>query len=68
MNKEGLYVRMKEKGVSVGGMCTLLGISRSAFYRKTRGKSEFTLSEIQRMREVLDLSTLDEIFFAAKVS
>lgn len=68
MNVKALYDKMRERGVTVGGMCELLGISRSAFYRRTRGISEFTLSEIQRMREVLELSTLDEIFFAQKVS
>jgi len=55
---------MKAKGIQVGKMCELLNMSRSAFYRKTRGKSEFTLGEIQKICEVLNLSSPIGIFFA----
>ncbi len=68
MNSKALYDAMKAKGIQVGKMCELLNMSRSAFYRKTRGKSEFTLGEIQKICEVLNLSSPIGIFFAQVVS
>ena len=64
MNKALLEYKMKEKGKSISDMCLMLGISRSAFYRKCNGKSEFTQSEIQKTVEYLDLDSPVEIFFA----
>ena len=68
VNSKALYDAMKAKGIQVGKMCELLNMSRSAFYRKTRGKSEFTLGEIQKICEVLNLSSPIGIFFAQVVS
>lgn len=64
MNKELLEYEMKKKGVSIKEMCDHLGISRSAFYRKCNGISEFTLPEVQRIVSVLELDTPMPIFFA----
>ena len=64
MNKALLEYKMKERGKSISDMCSMLGISRSAFYRKCNGKSEFTQSEIQKIVEFLDLDSPVEIFFA----
>ena len=49
-------------------MYTQLGISRSAFYRKCRGITEFTQSEIQRIVDYLQLESPMGIFFDEKVS
>ena len=68
MNKALLEYKMKERGVSITDMCEMLGISRSAFYRKCNGKSEFTLGEIQRTVDFLKLDSPMGIFFAHKVS
>ena len=68
MNKALLEYKMKERGVSITDMCEMLGISRSAFYRKCNGKSEFTLGEIQRIVDFLKLDSPMGIFFAHKVS
>lgn len=64
MNKALLEYKMKEKGKSISDMCAMLGISRSAFYRKCNGKSEFTQSEIQKMVDFLNLDSPMGIFFA----
>lgn len=63
MNKALLEYKMKEKGKSISDMCIMLGISRSAFYRKCTGKSEFTQSEIQKMVDFLNLDSPMGIFF-----
>lgn len=68
MNSQKLYEKMKEKRVPVGEMCRRLEMSRSAFYRKAKGISEFTLSEIQKICEILDLASPVGIFFSEKVS
>lgn len=68
MDKARLEYEMKKKTVSAADMCEKLGISRSAFYRKCNGISEFTLSEIQKIIDILDLETPMEIFFPKKVS
>lgn len=68
MDKARLEYEMKKKAVSVADMCEKLGISRSAFYRKCNGISEFTLSEIQKIVDILGLESPMDIFFPKKVS
>lgn len=68
MNKALLEYEMKKRGVTAADMCAMLGISRSAFYRKCNGQSEFTQSEIQKIVDYLDLATPVGIFFTEKVS
>ena len=63
MNQQKLYERMKQKGVSKKDVYQRLKISRSAFYRKCTGKSEFKLEEIQTLMDMLGLKTANGIFF-----
>lgn len=64
MNKELLEYHMKKAGKTISDMCSVLGISRSAYYRKCNGISEFTLGEIQAIVEYLKLESPVDIFFA----
>lgn len=68
MDKALLEYEMKKKGVSIEEMCKVIGISRSAFYRKCNGISEFTQSEIQTIVDYLKLESPMGIFFANQVS
>ena len=68
MNKARLEYEMNLRNVSKSDMCAMLGISRSAFYRKCNGGSEFTQGEIQKIVDFLNLETPVGIFFDAKVS
>ncbi|MDY4835456.1 MAG: helix-turn-helix transcriptional regulator [Frisingicoccus sp.] len=68
MNKYKLEYEMKSRGITVGKLCEDLEISRSAFYRKCNGISEFTQSEIQNIVDYLGLSSPMGIFFEDKVS
>ena len=63
MDKALLEYEMNKRGVTIGEMCTVLEISRSAFYRKCNGKSEFTQSEIQTIVDYLKLDSPVGIFF-----
>lgn len=68
MNKARLEYEMYLRHVSKSDMCAMLGISRSAFYRKCNGESEFTQSEIQKIVDFLNLDSPMGIFFTEKVS
>lgn len=68
MNKNKLYFVMAERKISCQEMCDKLKISRSAFYRKVNGISEFTQSEIQSIVDILELKSPMGIFFEEKVS
>ena len=68
MNKQKLEARMQQCGVNKTQAYRRLKISRSAFYRKLNGISEFTLQEIRELMVMLNLKSADEIFFDKKVS
>lgn len=68
MDKYKLEYEMKSRGITIEKMCSDLEMSRSAFYRKCNGASEFTLSEIQKIVDYLGLKSPVGIFFAEKVS
>lgn len=61
-----LRYEMQRKGVSVDQLCAAIGVSRSAFYRKIKGASEFTLGEIQKIMECLEIRDPGPIFFCNK--
>lgn len=63
MDKALLEYEMNKRHISITEMCNVLKISRSAFYRKCNGKSEFTQSEIQIIVDFLNLESPMGIFF-----
>lgn len=58
-----LRERMREMGYTDTRLCRELGISRSTFYRRMNGISEFTLHEIRLAMELLDIPDPRGIFF-----
>ena len=68
MDMYKLEYEMKCRGVTIDKLCAELKISRSAFYRKRNGKSQFTQSEIQKIIDYLGLTSPVGIFFANNVS
>ena len=68
MNAALLEYEMKCRKVSKAEMCEVLGMSRTAFYRKCNGISEFTQSEIQKIANFLNLEDIVPIFFTESVS
>jgi len=70
MDSKELKVQMIRKEKTVDQLCAALGISRSAWFRKVGGESEFTLGEITGLRYELELDDDDtrRIFFSGKVS
>ena len=70
MNKRELKAQMVRNGKTVDQLCTALGISRTAWFRKVGGESQFTQGEIMGLRFELDLDDHQtaEIFFNNEVS
>lgn len=61
-----LRAAIKTKGLNAKDCALLLGMSRSAFYRRVHtGGLSFTIAEVHRLADVLELtgSELAEIFF-----
>ena len=70
MNINLLKSKIVLKGKKIPTIANDLGISRTSLYRKLKGKSEFTRSEIARLIGILDLKKENaiEIFFNDLVS
>lgn len=66
MDRFRLEYEMKRRGVTVKMMCDHLQMSRTAFYRKTHGISEFTLSEIKEIVDYLELDSPMGVFFSSE--
>lgn len=64
MNKALLEYEMARQGKNITDMCKMLDISRTTFYRKCNGISEFTQSEIKKIVDYLKLQSPMDIFFA----
>ena len=70
MNVKALKARMIIKEKSIDALCAALGISRTSWFRKVGGESQFTQGEISVLRHELDLDDHQtaEIFFNPEVS
>lgn len=68
MDADRLRYEMAKKKITIKIMCQHLKMSRSAFYRKCKGVSEFTQSEIAQIVDYLELESPMGIFFNSKVS
>lgn len=68
MDKYKLEYEMKKRNISKEELCRSVNISKSSFYRKCNGISEFTQSEIQAIIDYLNIESPVGIFFTDKVS
>ena len=68
--KNELKAEIIRKGYSIAEVAKAVGIDVASLHRKMSGKSDFYRSEIQKIREILNLSEQDllRIFFAHKVA
>ena len=65
-----LRAKIVENGMTANSMCDEIGMSKSAFYRKINGTSDFYREEIAKIVKVLHLTPEDtfNIFFEAEVT
>ncbi|MBQ7875391.1 MAG: AraC family transcriptional regulator [Oscillospiraceae bacterium] len=68
MDKELFEKAIDDSGLSINQICERAGMSRSAFFRKRTGESEFTWSEIEKLVDILGLKSPVPVFFKEKVS
>lgn len=70
MEVNELKAELARNGLELKDLAKALDISKAALYRKTKGISEFKLSEISKIRDFLHLNPkrINEIFFNEKVS
>ena len=70
MNVRELKAQMIRQGKTIDQLCASCGISKTSWFRKTTGVSEFTQGEISVIRRELDLDPDQTmlIFFDSKVS
>ncbi len=68
MDRYKLEYEVKRKGLTLGELALKIGLSRSSLSRKMAGSTEFTLSEMQSIADVLNLDSPGDIFFKKKVS
>lgn len=67
MKSNELKAEMIRKGLTVPKMADVIGVEKSAFYRKLRGQTQFKQKEICAIKATLGLSNddIDNIFFTA---
>lgn len=66
-NKEMLQAKIADSGYKLEYIASFVGISRQALYKKINNQSSFDQIEIQKLCDVLRISSLREkeaIFFA----
>ncbi len=65
LNAAKLKEAIKSSGITMTMISSRIGMSRESLYNKIEKKTEFTVSEIVKLSEILGLSTerRDEIFF-----
>lgn len=70
MNANLLRGYIISKGWKISDFRKQIGITETAFYRKSHGITEFTCSEISKIIQALELSSEEimTIFFSSKVS
>ena len=68
VDKYKLEYEIKSRGKKKKKMCSDIHMSRSAFYRKCNGITQFTQGEIQSIVDYLELDSPMGIFFTEKVS
>lgn len=65
INKVLLKEAIKERGISITFLAKKIGISREGFYKKMNGTTEYKVSEVSKIKKILNLTDkdIDEIFF-----
>lgn len=70
MNPIEFKIAQIRAGVSKEDIAKYLGVNLATVYRKFNGESDFTLSELRKLKKVLHLSKedVDRIFFSEQLA
>ena len=68
-DKQALFKVIERKGFFKKHIASVLNISYQSFLNKVNGRSEFTASEIEKIKNVLGLTDIERnaIFFAKRL-
>lgn len=67
-NANLLKAELLIKGISTDELAKTLEINKSTLSKRINGKSEWTLSELQKVGEILGVEKMNHIFFGQEVS
>ena len=67
-NKRKFKAVLLENGLTIDDVADILKISKVTVYRKMNGQSDFFLSEILKISEMIGRKNVVDIFFAEQVS
>ncbi|WZL82649.1 helix-turn-helix transcriptional regulator [Vallitaleaceae bacterium 9-2] len=67
MDSNKLKGRMKEKGHTQATLSKKMGITEQSLNAKLNGKRDFTLSELIRLIDILNIENPNEYFFEKSV-
>lgn len=62
MNTLKLRAKIVEKGLTQDKIAKKMGISLQSFNAKLNGRSSWTLENILKLKEILNLTSIEEIF------
>lgn len=70
VNINELKAEIVRRGMNIGEFADFIGVSRTTMWRKINNPNTFTLADITKIREVLEIEgkRVIEIFFTDKVS
>lgn len=60
--------KREEKNLTIDALCRICNMSKTVYYRKKRGKSEFTRQQMLDITNALGFKSPEPIFFAREVS
>jgi cyanate lyase len=55
INTNELKAEVVRKGMTLGELAEIIGLSWSGFWKKTAGQNSFTLEEVRAIRDALNL-------------
>lgn len=65
---EKINKRREEQHITIEELCSMARMSKTVYYRKKRGKSEFTRQQMIDIANALNFKSPGSIFFAEEVS
>lgn len=62
MKYKNLHEEMRNRGIDFSQCCDLIGICKKSLYNKLNGETEFTLTEVKKIRERFSDCEFDYLF------
>lgn len=62
MKYKNLHEEMRNRGIDFSQCCDLIGICKKSLYNKLNGETEFTLTEVKKIRELFSDCGFDYLF------